>query len=74
MAEHIAQTTAPPTALPEPPQTMRILTSWYLSRWTNAEATARMTGTSVDRIQYIGGYIGFALGELRLLCPSGTDL
>lgn len=46
-------------------QTLRILTSWYLSKWSGAEVAARMTGGSVDRIHYIGGYIGFALGEQR---------
>jgi len=44
-------------------QTLRILTSWYLSKWSSAEVMANMTGGSVDRIHYIGGYLGFALGE-----------
>lgn len=42
---------------------MRIMTSWYLSKWSGAEVTARMTGGSVDRMHYIGGYLGLALGE-----------
>lgn len=54
---------AAPCAAASPPQTLRILTSWYLSRWSNAEVVARFNGTSVDRLHYIGGYIGFALGE-----------
>lgn len=45
------------------PQTLRILTSWYLSKWSGAEVMARYTGAPVDRIYYIGGYLGFALGE-----------
>lgn len=44
-------------------QTMRIMTSWYLSKWSGAEVAARISGNSVDRITYIGGYLGFALGE-----------
>ena len=53
-----------PPPLPRP-QTLRILTSWYLSRWSGAEVQARVAGTSVDRISYIGGYLGFALGAWR---------
>ncbi|PSC67462.1 hypothetical protein C2E20_8853 [Micractinium conductrix] len=43
-------------------QTLRILTSWFLSRWSGAEVAALKTGIPVDRIEYIGGYLGLALG------------
>lgn len=41
---------------------MRILTSWYLSKWSSAEVAANIGGYTVNRIHYIGGYLGFALG------------
>ena len=42
---------------------MRILTNWYLSKWTNAEMQRYVIpGYSLNRAQYIGGYVGFALG------------
>jgi hypothetical protein len=45
-------------------QAMRILTGWYLTQWSSAEVAARIPGGQpIDRITYIGGYLGFALGE-----------
>ncbi len=52
---------------------MRILTSWWLTRWSGAEGLARATGTSVDRIRYIGGYLGFALGEGPGSCTACVE-
>ncbi len=52
-----------PRCTPRPTaQTMRILTSWYLSKWSSAEVAANIGGYTVNRIHYIGGYLGFALG------------
>jgi len=44
-------------------QSVRILTNWYLSQWTTAEVEASIDpDAEVDRWQFIGGYIGLALG------------
>lgn len=56
-------------------QTMRIMTSWYLSQWSGSEVRANMTGGSVDRTTYIGGYLGFALGfTLLTVIRSASNL
>ncbi|KAL4457987.1 hypothetical protein ABPG75_012852 [Micractinium tetrahymenae] len=56
-------------------QTLRILTSWYLSKWSGAEVAATLGGYSVDRIHYIGGYLGLALGFTALtVCRSASNL
>lgn len=47
-------------------QAIRILTNWFLSKWTNAEMTATLTGQSFNRNSYIGGYLGFAFGFVIL--------
>ena len=48
---------------------MRILTNWWLSRWTAAEMASAADPTSpVDRGLYIGGYLGFAFGFTLLTC------
>lgn len=52
-------------------QAVRILTNWWLSRWTNAEveslaAAAAGEEYSFSRIDYIGGYLGFAFGFVFL--------
>ena len=48
-------------------QAVRILTNWYLSRWTAAEVVAGYArdmgaATHFNRYAYVGGYLGFALG------------
>jgi hypothetical protein len=66
----------PPTPAPHlthNPQAMRILTSWYLTRWSGAELVAQLTGRPVDRIRYIGGYLGFALGGPALAGCTGAS-
>ncbi len=47
-------------------QSIRILTTWYLSQWTQAEVEAVTTGDSFDRYAYVGGYLGFAFGFVFL--------
>lgn len=61
-------------------QAVRVLTSWYLSKWTAAESTASYVreaeaagvplppgvSTSYNRMVYVGGYLGFALGYVLL--------
>lgn len=52
-------------------QSVRILTNWYLSRWTTAEVNAsiaRNAGAPVEfnRWDYVGGYLGLALGFTAL--------
>lgn len=61
-------------------QSVRILTNWYLSRWTAAESKASV-GRSIgvpqefDRWNYMGGYLGFALGfTLLTACRSYMNL
>lgn len=61
-------------------QAVRVLTSWYLSKWTAAESTASYVrqaeaagvplppgvSASYNRMVYVGGYLGFALGYVLL--------
>jgi ABC-type multidrug transport system fused ATPase/permease subunit len=52
-------------------QAVRILTNWWLSRWTNAEVESQAAAAageeySFSRIDYIGGYLGFAFGFVFL--------
>jgi ATP-binding cassette subfamily C (CFTR/MRP) protein 1 len=47
-------------------QAVRILTNWYLSKWTQAEMNAAQTGSDFDRYSYVGGYLGFAFGFVAL--------
>ena len=47
-------------------QAVRILTNWYLSKWTQAEMFAAQTGSDFDRYSYVGGYLGFAFGFVAL--------
>ncbi|KAL4852933.1 Multidrug resistance-associated protein 1 [Chlorella vulgaris] len=57
-------------------QAMRILTGWYLTQWSSAEVAARIPGGQpIDRITYIGGYLGFALGfTLLTVMRSASNL
>jgi ABC-type multidrug transport system fused ATPase/permease subunit len=61
-------------------QAVRVLTNWWLSRWTAAEAlnqVARELGRpqSNDRARYIGGYFGFAIGFVVMtMCRSILNL
>ena len=48
-------------------QAVRVLTNWYLTRWTSAELHAQAAKASgqpfeFKRMDYIGGYLGLALG------------
>eukprot|EP01025_Chloroclados_australasicus_P037639 TRINITY_DN3846_c0_g4_i1.p1 TRINITY_DN3846_c0_g4~~TRINITY_DN3846_c0_g4_i1.p1 ORF type:complete len:1422 (-),score=137.95 TRINITY_DN3846_c0_g4_i1:223-4488(-) len=43
-------------------QSLRVLTNWWLSRWTEEEASAQVQGESTGEMYYIWGYLGFALG------------
>lgn len=53
-------------------QTVRILTNWYLSQWTQAELKHSFSLSSggapynLDRGAYIGGYLGLAFGFVLL--------
>lgn len=47
-------------------QAIRILTTWYLSQWTQAEVEASATGDPFNRYAYVGGYLGFAFGFVFL--------
>jgi ABC-type multidrug transport system fused ATPase/permease subunit len=50
-------------------QSVRILTNWWLSQWTQAEIAAAVPGAApVARMEYVGGYLGFALGFVLLTC------
>jgi ABC-type multidrug transport system fused ATPase/permease subunit len=56
-------------------QSVRILTNWWLSRWTNSEVIARYTGGDSNRTTYVGVYISFALSFMVLtLIRSTTNL
>lgn len=48
-------------------QSVRILTNWYLSQWTQAELDSQINPESdFNRYSYVGGYLGFAFGFVAL--------
>ena len=48
-------------------QTLRVLTNWYLAKWTNAELeNSQNPGFDFNRYTYVGGYLGFAFGFIVL--------
>jgi len=49
-------------------QSSRVLTNWWLARWTAAEAGALRAGTPSPRTAYLGGYLGLSLAFVVLAC------
>ena len=61
-------------------QSARVLTNWWLSRWTGAEALAAATAAAsppvdVHRMLRLGGYLGLSLAFVLFSClRSATNL